>query len=180
MYEQLKERLTDAFEAAQYSDALDLLAEFSRQGGEQFHAYEILKELRASDLYDEDSLLHLMDSVSGWCGVNRRIWPHKLGTRVCLLIVAGFETKSGLKVLQPGISQSRIGEYHLGWVKQGTELNLLYPDGTVCTTTLEGYHIDVAAGAPCDSQLETAPIFIKVLDSVRTPIGTEIWCVRPS
>lgn len=179
MYDQLKERLTEAFKAARYDDALDRLVDFHNRGGEQFHAYEVLKGLRASGLYDEDSLLDLMDVVSGWCRDSRRVWPHQLGARVCLLTVDGFVTKECLKVLRPGIPRSRIHEYDLGWVKQGTELELRYPDGSVCTTTLEGYHIDVALGAARRLQLETAPIFIKVLGSLRTPVGTEVWCVRP-
>ena len=176
---ELKANLINAMRGIGNGLAYDCLSNFHKYGGEQFHAYELLKELRAMNVYDEDTILELMDVVSGWCSGERRIWEHDLGSRVCLYTVDAHEVKGNVLALFPGISQDRIREYDLGWVKQGVELELRYPNDTTNTTMIRNYYVNVAPTSENKFEASKPPIVICVAGSEHVPIGTQIWCVRP-
>jgi hypothetical protein len=168
---EISHSLSHALLAMDKQLAYDCLLEFHEQGGEQFDAYELLKELRKANNYDEDFILELMDVVSGWCGTGRRIWENTLGSRVCLYTVEALVVKNNNLALLPGIQPNRIREYDLGWLTEGVELELHYPDGTVKTATIANYDVNAL-------EVYDAPKVICVELPECVPLGTRIWNVR--
>ena len=53
-----------------------ILWSFKESGGEQAAAYSVLEEIREEDKEEpfEDRLLEVMDFVSGFCPIDKRIW----------------------------------------------------------------------------------------------------------
>jgi len=54
-----------------------ILWSFKESGGEQAEAYSILEEIREEITEEplEDRLLEVMDFASGFCPIDKRIWP---------------------------------------------------------------------------------------------------------
>ncbi len=176
--DELKNGLKGAIQCCNSKSAYDRLSEFQKSGGEQFDAYESLKELRSTSQLSEELILELLDVVSGWCGSNRRIWQYELGSRVCLYTVDGYELKDHLRALLPGVAPSRIREYRLEWIKPGIELELRYPNNTTNTTSIANYYLGTASNSEGTFDVHKAPAIVCVAESVYVPIGTQLWCVR--
>ena len=72
----LKQLLRTTLPTADLQQLLDLIRQFKEQGGSRDDAYRVLQELRNDQsLRDyEDTVLELMDVVSGFCPEHLRIW----------------------------------------------------------------------------------------------------------
>ncbi len=175
---ELKHRLTQSLLVIDKERAYDSLRAFHELGGEQFDAYELLKDLRKTCTFDEDLILELMDIVSGWCGTGCRIWENRLGSRVCLYTVNGIEIKNNTLALLPGIHTNHIHEYDLGWLTQGVELELHYPDGSVMKTAIASYYMNATRNFENQIEIRDARMVICVEEPKCVPLGTRVWSVR--
>lgn len=95
---------------------------------------------------------------------------------VFLFIVEGHESKGPQIGLLPGIPQSLLADPEIGNLKQGSNLLLALPDGTVMQTKLAHYYITVPDEMGLDpSSLPIVPVLPPNVSAEMAPLGTKVY-----
>lgn len=82
----LKNKLLEAVQKKElFENIVNVLIDFKYLGGKQNIAYETLKKIRSFFIEKgeedfEDTVLEVMDIVSGYCFPSHKIWENDIGT----------------------------------------------------------------------------------------------------